>query len=103
MEKIKKFFAGKQLVYRRSTNLTKIMVITALALSMVALMALRLSTDNVRADVADLRRQAAALEQDNRDLMKDIGNLGSVQSVIKIAQAELGLASPDAVAFQPEP
>ncbi len=102
MAKIKALLAGKQLVYHRSMNLTKIMVLTALVLSMAALVALHLSIGSINADTADLNRRAAALEQNNSEMINDIQDLGSVQSVIKIAQKELGLANPDAVALRPE-
>lgn len=102
MAKIKTLLAGKQLVYHRSENPTKLMVITALALSMAALIALHLSIGSIHADTADLRRRAAALEQNNSEMINDIQDLGSVQSVIKIAQKELGLVNPDAVAIRPQ-
>ena len=102
MSKLKKFLGSIDLVYRRSGNLTKIMVVTALALSLAAMLMLQVSIRSVQAENEALCVRAAALESDNHELIDDLQNLGTVQSVIKIAQEQLGLASPNAVAFQPE-
>ena len=58
--------------------------------------------NKIKNQTEDLRAQAAALEQENSDLEEKIQNLGSVQSVLEIAQEELGLVSSDTVVFQPE-
>ena len=49
----------------------------------------------------ELAAQAAELEQDKSDLNTQIDQLGSVQSVLDIAEQELGLVNPDTVIFEP--
>ncbi|MBP3674093.1 MAG: septum formation initiator family protein [Oscillospiraceae bacterium] len=102
MAEIKDFFARFKLVRQRSSNLSKIVVIVTIVLCMGALGTLRLAMNKIENQTEDLRAQAAALEQENSDLEEKIQNLGSVQSVLEIAQEELGLVSSDTVVFQPE-
>lgn len=102
MAEIKDFFSRIKLIRQRSSNLSKIVVIVTIVLCMGALVTLRLAINKTEARTEALRTQAAALEQKNSDLEEKIQSLGSVQSVIDIAQEELGLVSPDTVIFQPE-
>ena len=102
MAKLEHIFSRIQLVYRRSQTATKIIVILAIVLSIGALITLRLTTRDLQAQTKALQSQAADLTAANEELEKDIGNLGSVQSVIDIAEDELGLVQPGTVVFQPE-
>ena len=102
MAKLEHIFSRIQLVYRRSQTATKIIVILAIVLSIGALITLRLTTNDLQARNKALQSQAADLTAANEELEKDIGNLGSVQSVIDIAEDELGLVQPGTVVFQPE-
>ena len=102
MAKLKEIFSRIQLTYRRSGNLTKVVVIITIVLSMGALTALRLSMNDLENRTADLRTTAANLEQANIDLQEDIDQLGSLQSIVEIAEDELGLVQPGTVIFQPE-
>ena len=49
-----------------------------------------------------LRTKAATLEQENKELNEDISQLGTVESIKKIAAKILGLVDPDTVVFLPE-
>ena len=102
MAKIREKLKLIKLRLRPSPRSTKIMLIVAILLAMVALIALRLAIHNLDNRTADLRDKAAALEQENRDLRENIGILGSVQSIIQIARDELGLVDPDTVILEPE-
>lgn len=101
MAQLEKIFSRIQLVYRRSQTATKIMVILALVLSMGSLITLRLTMNDLQNRTENLRSEAAALEYENSELKSDIAQLGSVQSVVDIAEEELGLAQPGTVVFQP--
>ena len=103
MASIIKFLSRIKLVYRRSSNLTKVVVIAAIVLSMAALIALRLSINDIRSQTAALENQAAQLALENAELQEDIAALGSVQSVEQIARNELGLVDPDTVLISPVP
>lgn len=95
-------FRRFQLVYRRSSTLVKCVVLAALVLSIMALMVLRHALLETERKTEELRNQAAALEQDNRELSRAISQLGTVQSVTDIAKDVLGLVDPDTIIFQPE-
>ena len=98
MEKLKLI----KLRLRPGSRSTKIMLIVAILLAMVALITLRLAIYQLDIRTADLKDKAAALEQENRDLRENIGILGSVQSIIQIAMDELGLVNPDTIILEPE-
>ena len=91
-----------KLVYRRSRPLTKIVVLAAVVLSILALLTLRSAILATREDTEDLRNQAMALEQENSRLEQYIEELGTVRTIIRIAQEKLGLVEPDSIIIQPE-
>ena len=101
MKQLKEMFSRIKLVRRRSSNLTKIVVIVTIVLCMGALLTLRLSMNRIKQETRELAAQAAELEQDKSDLNTQIDQLGSVQSVLDIAEQELGLVHPDTVVFEP--
>ena len=101
MKQLKEMFSRIKLVRRRSSNLTKIVVIVTIVLCMGALLTLRLSMNRIKQETRELAAQAAELEQDKSDLNTQIDQLGSVQSVLDIAEQELGLVNPDTVIFEP--
>ena len=91
-----------RLVYRRSSNALKIVVIAALVLGTMTLLILQAAILGAEGKAEELRQQAAALEQENEKLEKSISQLGTVQSVTELAEELLGLVDPDTVIFQPE-
>ena len=91
-----------RLVYRRSSTLTKAVVLSAIVLSMAALLTLHLTISAARQRNEELTDQAAQLEQENSDLEENIEGLGSAEGVEQIARDELGLVDPDTVIIEPE-
>ena len=102
MEKLKKFLSRFRLVYRRSSTLTKYIVICALLVSTVTMISLGISLGRAEDRAAALREEAAALQQENAQLQEDVESLGTVEGIKKIAYRLLGLIDPDAVIFEPE-
>lgn len=94
-------FRRIRLVYRRSSTLLKCAVLAVIVLSTVALLAIHFTNSQIRKDTDDLRSQAARLEQENRDLTEDIAQIGTVQSIKRIAMEKLGLVDPDSEFFDP--
>ena len=90
-----------RLVYRRSSTLVKCVVLTAILLSTAALLILRITIQNEQSKQAELQLQAAQLEQDNKTLTRNIAELGTVQSVKRIATLQLGLVDPNSQFFTP--
>ena len=91
-----------RLVYRRSSNTLKIVVIAALVLGTMSLLMLRGAILRMEQKTEELRQQAAILEQENKKLEESISQLGTVQSVTDLAEQLLGLVDPDTVIFSPE-
>ena len=98
-----KFNIGRkfQIVLRPGTTLLKIVVIVLIVFSTAAMIALSWVRQSIQVRTEDLRQEAMALEQENKDLETKISILGSVQSVEQIAQEELGLVSPDTIIINP--
>ncbi len=94
-------FRHIRLVYRRSSPLVKCVVLVTIVLSTLALVVLRISIQSNQKQQEDLQHQAALLEQENRDLAKQIAQLGTVESVKRIATLELGLVDSNTQFFTP--
>ena len=89
-----------QIVFRKSSPVTKIVASVAIVLSILALIALRWATNNVVADTNAMQAEAAQYEAENDRLQDKIDGYGSVKSVQEIAEEELGLADPDTVIIE---
>lgn len=100
MTKIRSFLNRFQLQYRRTSTLNKVVIAAAVVLSSLTLLSLRLVRVEAEETLADLRQQAAILDQRNDELRRDIDELGTTDSVRKIAQEELGLVDPDTIIFE---
>ena len=102
MEQIKKLLKRVKLVYRRSNTLTKVVVTSAIVLSMAALLALNLTIAAIENRTDDLTNQAGQLEQNNQTLEENIGQLGTAEGIIQIAKDLWNMVFPDTVVVQPE-
>ena len=120
-----------RLVYRRSSNTLKIVVIAALVLGTLSLLMLRGAILRMEQKTEELRQQAVTDTQlpytlvntkgeevdasmvsvygvsenemqENEKLEKSISQLGTVQSVTELAEQLLGLVDPNTVIFSPE-
>ena len=102
MEEKKLDLKNVRLILRPSTPLLKLLVIILVVFSMAALIALSWVQHSIGSETEALRREAAALEQKNRELEQRLQNLESADSVQAIAREELGLVDPDTVFMKPE-
>ena len=102
MAKSKNPLKNVRLIYRRSRPATKIVVLVAVALSLLTLLALHIATGAAKAQTEQLRTEAVGLEQANSRLDLYIEQLGTIEGIIRIAQEELGLIEPGSVIIQPE-
>ena len=93
---------GIKLVYRRSSTLTKVLVLAVLVLSIAALLTLRTAILSARQTAEELRNQAIRLEQENSRLEHYISELGTIEGIMRIAQEKLGLVDPDSIIIHPE-
>lgn len=101
MEKLAKLISRVRLVFRQSNSLTKTVVLSAVVLSMAALLTLHLTINATQARAEALKEQAAQLEQENDQLEENIEGLGSADSVEQIAGDELGMVPTDAIVIKP--
>ena len=101
MAKRKNLLGRIRLVYGRSSPLLKCVVLATIVLSTAALLILRSSIRELKQTTDRLRAEAAQLEQQNQKLEKSIAELGTIQSIKRIAGEELGLVDPDSVFFEP--
>ena len=94
--------ATVKLVTRRTSPVAKAALLAAAVLSVVALVALYSSIDHLQDQYNALRQQALQLESNNGQLQQQIEELGTLDSIIRIAMEELGLTFPDSVIFAPK-
>ena len=94
-------FGRIRLIYRRSSPLTKCVVLAAIVLSTVALISLRVTIQSLQAQQEKLQQQTDQLKYENYQLTRNIAQLGTIESVKRIAETELGLVDPDAQFFVP--
>ena len=90
-----------RLVYRRSSPLLKILVLVTILASAAALLALRASMTGYQAQKQALYAQAVTLQEKNAELTERIAELGTKDSIRRIAIEELGLIDPGAELFNP--
>jgi cell division protein FtsB len=103
MEKVKEILSRIRFVYRRTSNVTKIVVAVTIVLCMATLITLRLSMTAMQERTEDMRQKAGQLESANQELEQKIAELGSDKSTVEIAEEELGLVQPGAVIIETEP
>lgn len=101
MDKQNHPFSHIRIVFHRTSPLVKCVVLTLIVASAVAIIALRANIQQDRQRQADLKQQALQLAQENKALTLNIAKLGTVESVKRIAETELGLVDPDTQFFTP--
>ena len=101
MQTKKNPFSHIRLIYRRSSPLVKCVVLVTIIVSTLALVALRISIGSQQGKQKDLQSQAAQLEQEKSTLTRSIAELGTVESVKRIATLQLGLVDPNSQFFTP--
>lgn len=101
MDKQNHPFSHIRIVFHRTSPLVKCVVLTLIVAGTVAIIALRANIQQDRQRQADLKQQALQLTQENKALTLNIAKLGTVESVKRIAETELGLVDPDTQFFTP--
>jgi len=94
-------FRRFRLIYRPSSPLLKCVVLAAIVLSTAAILVLRSNLLSTIDQTERLRAEAAALEQENRRIAGYIAEIGTVQSVKRLAEEKLGLVDPDSIFLTP--
>ena len=65
-----------KVIFRSGSTVLKIVVMVLIVFSMAALVALRWVHNGIQEQTADMRAEAAVLEQENTDLEDRIGQIG---------------------------
>ena len=94
-------FQQFKLVYRRSSLALKILVLVTILVSAAALLALRTKIVAYQQQSQALQTQAAQLQMENEDLNQRIAEIGTKDSIRRIAIEELDLADPYTQFFSP--
>ncbi len=94
--------ADVKIVRRKSSLLTRIVIITAIVLSMAALLVLHGAINAANRNTEALRQQAVILEQESQRLDEYESQKGTLQEIFRIALEKLGLTPPDSVIIQPK-
>ena len=94
-------FLRIRLVYRRSPLLLKVLVLVTILASAAALLALRGLMLGYQQQRQALQTQALQLQQENAELTEHIAELGTEDSIRRIAMEELGLMDPNGQFFNP--
>ena len=90
-----------RLVYHRSSLFLKILVLVTILASAAALLVMRSTMLGYRQQSQVLQSQAVALQRENAELTEHIEELGTDNSIRRIAREELGLMEPSAQFFNP--
>lgn len=102
MAKKMRFFDRFRLVYRHSSLLLKCIVLATIILSVAALTVLRIGILQYQERTEMLRSEASRMEQKNQRLTEHLQDLGTVQSVKRIAMEELDLVDPGTIFYEVE-
>ena len=89
-----------RVVFRKTSPLVKAVILVAVVLCTVVLVTLHASIEQSRNQYEAMRQQAAVLEEDNQTILQQIDDIGSLESVIRIAMEKLGLVLPDTTIFE---
>ena len=85
--------------FRRSSLLTKVVVLLVVVSATVILVSQRSQIRSNQAQYQELAGEAAGLQQENQNLRSDIEGLDSDESVKKIARDKLGLVGNGEIIF----
>ena len=94
-------FHRLRLVYGRSSLLIKVLVLVTILVSAAALLALRTKIVAYQQQSQALQTQAAQLQMENKDLNQRIAEIGTKDSIRRIAIEQLDMADAYTQFFSP--
>ena len=101
MRKLIALLSRVRLKYRRSSTMTKTVVMSAIVVCMLALLTLQIAITAEEKKLEAERQKAAHTEQENNKLGDNIDKQGSAESIDQIAKDELGMVPTDVVVIIP--
>ena len=94
-------FRNIRFIVQPSPRKLKIMFIVLILSCAAALAMLGIVHNQIRQQTQSVLDQAAALEQENAELIEKKENLGSSSSIMDIAREELDMVDPDTIIIEP--
>lgn len=91
-----------QIIWRRSGTLLKALVIVLIAFSTAALAALWWVRADIQHRTEQMRTEAAAIISENEKLDERLKDMTSSQTVLEIAEEELGMVSDNTLLIKPQ-
>ena len=88
-----------RVVFRKASPAVKVLILVTILLSTIALVMLYAAIEQSRQQYEDMRQEAGRLEENNQDLSDQIEEMGTLESIIRIAMERLGLVLPDTTIF----
>lgn len=95
-------FRNIRFIVRPGPRKLKILFLALILACAAALVALGVVRGRIQQQTQAALEQAAALEQENKELAEKQGKLGTNSSIKEIAKEELGLVDPDTIIIDPE-
>ena len=90
-----------RVVFRKTSPMVKVLILVTVLLSTIALVAIYASIEESNRRYEAMRQEAGKLEENNQDLSQQIEEMGTLESIIRIAMERLGLVLPDTTIFGP--
>lgn len=88
-----------RIVFRKASPMVKVLILVTVLLSTIALVMLYASIEESQRRYEQMRQEAGKLEENNQDLSHQIDDMGTLESIIRIAMERLGLVLPDTTIF----
>ena len=85
--------------FRKSSFLTKLIVIGLLVYAVISLISLSSQVNDVKASTAQLREQLTAAREQNMQLSEQIANINTIAGVEEAARSKLGLMGDGEIVF----
>lgn len=89
-----------RVVFKKTSPLVKTVILIAVLISTIALVTLYATIEQSHSQYEAMRQQAGMLEETNQNLVQQIGEMGTLESIIQIAMERLGLVLPDTTIFE---
>lgn len=84
---------------RKSSLLTKIIILALIAYATITLISLNSQTTEVKAESAALREQITSVTEQNMQLQDQIANINTIAGVEEAARTKLGLMGDGEIVF----
>ena len=84
---------------RKSSLLTKIIILALIAYATITLISLNSQTTEVKAESAALREQITSVTEQNMQLQDQIANINTIAGVEEAARTKLGLKGDGEIVF----